>query len=149
MKFYEEGEFEMKKALATGLVMASLIGTLNMPVFAETSSEAVQSSSGTTSSASESENHCQKFNLTPEQKAEWKAKIENSQKKWSEMTDAQKNEIYELMDKQIDTKIQLIDKYAEDGIIDKETADKMKARLTESKTKIRESGKMPWLKMGR
>ena len=65
---------------------------------------------------------------------EWHTKIQNSQNKWSTLTDAQKNEIYALIDKQIDIKLQTIDKYLGYGVIDKDTADKIKTKLTERKT---------------
>ncbi len=138
----------MKKFLATGLIVLSLIGTVNTPGFAAENNAA--SNSGGTSSVTE--DYKGKQNLTPEQKAEkeakrkeWHAKIKNSQKNWSALTDAQKNEIYSLIDKEIDDKILVIDKYAAYGVIDKAAADKMKTRLNEQKTKMRQSGKFPMI----
>ncbi len=146
----------MKKTFATSLIVLSLIGSMNTTGFAA-SNGTIAVNSGTTSS-SVSEDYCRKERpqLTPEQKAEmdakrkeWIAKIQDSQNKWSTLTNAQKNEIYALMDQQIDIKIQTIDKYLEDGVIDKDSADKIKAKLSEHKAKMRESGKMPMIRMDR
>lgn len=84
--------------------------------------------------------------LTKEQKAEMKARkvqFDALQKKWAALTDAQKEEIYALKDKAADIRAQIIDKYLEWGIIDKAEAADMKKRIIESKTNMRESGRMP------
>lgn len=142
----------MKKMLVTGMAVLSLMGSVHASALALNSAPNVDANS----SISDSNVEKQKSQLTPEQKAEreakkkeWNAKIQESQKKWSALTDAQKNEIYDLMEKQIDIKIQMIDKYTANGVIDKDTAEKMKARLLERKTNMRSSGKMPMLFVGR
>lgn len=146
----------MKKSFATSLVVLSLIGSINTTGFAASGDAMAAGSNETQPSVTEvyGRKPCQQ--LTPEQKAEmdakrkaWLAKIQDSQKKWSALTDAQKNEIYALIDKQIDIKAQTIDQYLANGIIDKETADKMRAKLNERKTQMRQSGKMPMIRIGK
>lgn len=139
----------MKKLFATSLVVLSLIGSISMPAFAASSDTKGTGIAGTSSSVSEGYHRRQKPELTAEQKAEHLAKIQDSQKKWSALTDAQKNEIYALYDKQIDLKSQTIDQYLQYGIIDKDTADKMKSKLAERKEQIRKSGKMPMIAWGK
>ncbi len=141
----------MKKSFTAGFLVLLLVGTMNMPSF---SAESIKFNR-TETTASIREVHC-KSPLTPEQKAEievkrkaWIAKMQESQKKWSALTDAQKNEIYDLVDKQIDIKIQTIDRMATNGVIDKDTADKMKSGLTERKVNMRKSGAMPLFGFGK
>ena len=81
--------------------------------------------------------------LSDEQKAEMKAKMEAANAKWAALTDAQKKEIYALKDKQAEIENQIIDKYLKYEIIDKTTAEKIKTRIEQSSTKMRESGKLP------
>jgi hypothetical protein len=140
----------MKKLIATSLIVLSLISSVNLIGFAASNNSISDSNDSTVSAVSEDYSRKQKPQLTPEQKAEldakrkeWLAKKQNSQKKWSALTDAQKNEIYALMDKQIDIKSQMIDKYLANGVIDHATATKMKEKLAERKTQMRKSGKMP------
>ncbi len=84
--------------------------------------------------------------LTDEQKAEMEArhqKMTEAQSKWGAVTDAQKEEIYALKDKAIDVDAQIIDKYLEWGVIDSDTGAEMKSRLSDRKTQMRDSGRMP------
>lgn len=141
-----------KKSFAAGFLILSLIGTMNMQSFA---AESRLKSNSAKTAVSVSEVHC-KSQLTPEQKADieakrkaWATKMQDSQKKWSALTDAEKNKIYDLIDKQIDIKIQAIDQMATNGVIDKDIANKMKTRLTERKAHMRKSGAMPLLGFGK
>jgi Zn-dependent M16 (insulinase) family peptidase len=72
-----------------------------------------------------------------------KDKFNALQKKWSALTDEQKEEIYALKEKAADIQAQIIDKYQKWGIIDKSTADDMKEKITERKNKMRKSDKIP------
>lgn len=136
----------MKKILVSSFVFLTLLGSISIPAFAA-NSNTTKGNQETTTSISENNCRKQKRDLTPEEKAEMKAKYEAAQKKWASLTDEQKNEIYKLMDNKIDIKIQMIDKYLEYGIIDKDTANNMKSKLNNYKTQMRESGKMPMLRM--
>lgn len=90
-----------------------------------------------------------RYALTEEQKTEMEAKrvqMEAMTEKWSALTDAQKEEIYALKEKASRINSQIIDKYLEWGLMDQNTADEMKAGLTESITRMRENGKMPFMR---
>ncbi|MDP4163444.1 MAG: DUF2680 domain-containing protein [Bacillota bacterium] len=135
----------MKKKFVTSLVVLTLLCSVSATAFAATDNSVTP-----VGVSASSEVGANKKQLTPEQKAQFEAKrqemmqkMQDAQKKWAAMTDAQKNEIYDLMDKQIDAKLQTIDKLSASGVIDKDTADKMKAKLTERKAQMRTSGEMP------
>jgi hypothetical protein len=88
--------------------------------------------------------------LTEEQKAEFKAKREEmkakckaQKEKWDGLTDAQKNEIYGLVDQKDALEKQITDKYLEYGVIDQDTANNIKNRLSERSAKLREGGRIP------
>ncbi|MPW26753.1 hypothetical protein GC105_13255 [Alkalibaculum sp. M08DMB] len=78
-----------------------------------------------------------------EQKTDMKIKHSEMKEKWSTLSDEQKEEIYKLMDKEIDIRIESINYYLSLGIIDEETATKMKEKLTENKIQIRERDQFP------
>ncbi len=135
------------------LAITSMIGFTAFAATAEPTAPA-------TSSAATSTGICERISnrrasLTDEQKAEMtanreerKAKFEASKAKWDALTAAQKEELYALTDKEIDAKIQKIDKSLELGIIDADTATKMKENLTQRKTDMREDGRMPLMGRG-
>lgn len=78
-----------------------------------------------------------------------KEKLARMNEKWNSLTAAQKAEIYALIERMGDVRSEIIDKYAEFGIIDDPTALAMKDRLAKAQAKIRENGKMPGLMGGR
>ncbi len=80
-----------------------------------------------------------------EKRAEMRAQMEALNEKWSALTDAQKEEYYAIQDKAIDAKLELIDKYLSQGLIDEQTAAAMKEKLNAEKARIREDGRMPWM----
>ena len=65
--------------------------------------------------------------------------------KWNALTDAQKNEIYDLKEKASAIDSQIIDKYLEYGIVDQTTADNMKAMMTERNAQMRTDGQFPMM----
>ncbi|MHB1154090.1 MAG: DUF2680 domain-containing protein [Eubacteriales bacterium] len=73
----------------------------------------------------------------------WKTQYNNLKKKWAALSDAQKEEIYQLKDKIIDTQLQIIDKYVEWEIIDESKAVEIKEGLIDSKTNIRDNDRFP------
>lgn len=77
--------------------------------------------------------------------AEMEANRAASQEKWNSLTDEQKEEIYSLHDKSIDSNIQIIDKYLEYGLITQGEAAVMKENLENCKARMREDGNMPFL----
>ncbi len=86
--------------------------------------------------------------LTDEQKEkmeEIRANMEASQEKWAALTDEQKEEIYALRENAADIDGQIIDKYLEWGLINEETADQMKERISEGIANMRENDRFPML----
>jgi hypothetical protein len=95
--------------------------------------------------------------ITDEQRAEWADRQEQMKSKrsemearssiqndrWDALTDEQREELYSLQDKTVEAQIAVIDKYLELGVIDAETAQVMKDRLTEGQSNMRENGRMP------
>ncbi|MGL5440689.1 MAG: DUF2680 domain-containing protein [Filifactoraceae bacterium] len=63
--------------------------------------------------------------------------------KWDTLTDAQKNEIYDLYDQKATIDNKIIDKYLDYGLIDSTTATDMKKNIDNRKSDIRTNGKMP------
>lgn len=89
-------------------------------------------------------NECFVFNEEQNIETEaWKVEFDDLKKKWIALTKEQKEEIYKLKDKIIDTQLQIIDKYVEWEIIDKSKAIEMKKRFNESKIKMRENNHFP------
>ncbi len=85
--------------------------------------------------------------LTKEQKAEIelkKAKIKEMQERFTALSPAQREEIYLLKDMVIDIEAAIIDRYVAWGVMDQETANEIKSKYALYKSKIRESGKMPF-----
>lgn len=91
-------------------------------------------------------------NLTVEQKAamEEQRQLQMEQRdaalaKWNALTDAQKNEIYDLTEKASAIESQIIDKYLEYGIVDQTTADNIKTRMNERNAQMRTDGQFPMM----
>ncbi len=64
-------------------------------------------------------------------------------KKWEELTDKQKSEIYELNNKIADLEFKMLEKYAQWGVIDKDTQTEVKSRIQAKNDRVRKEGKMP------
>ncbi|MHB1484541.1 MAG: DUF2680 domain-containing protein [Saccharofermentanales bacterium] len=62
---------------------------------------------------------------------------------FSELTDAQKAEIYKITDSIQSSQSALLDKLVEFGVLDKETAAEMKTRQSEKYAQDKEDGKLP------
>lgn len=72
-----------------------------------------------------------------------KEQMEAAAKKWDALTTAQKKEVYTLMDSQQKIMNQLLDKYAELGIMDKDDVSEMKKYMSDGYEKMKESGQFP------
>ncbi len=130
------------KKFLTGVCAITIITTMGITTFGATTTET------TSTTISENVVRKEKPALTEEQKAEMelkKAKLDEIQNKWANLTDAQKEEIYALKDKASDIEMQIIDKYVQWGIIDSETANEIKTKFAERKIQMRENGGMPML----
>lgn len=80
--------------------------------------------------------------LTEEQKAEVKQQFEadykEMQEKFNQLTDDQKEEIYELYDKVNVAKVKLLDKYVELGLMSQDEVDEIQKHMAQMSKKIRE-----------
>ncbi len=88
--------------------------------------------------------------MTDEQKAEMKENMEKMkaekearEKALADLTDAEKNAIYSINGDIIELQGDLLDKYVEYGLLDEETADKMKEAMSEGLDKMKENGIVP------
>ncbi len=85
--------------------------------------------------------------LTKEQKADIemrKARYKEMQEKFDALPQTQKDEIYALKDMAISVESQIIDKYTLFGIIDAQTANEIKQNYEVYRTKLRETGRLPF-----
>jgi len=83
---------------------------------------------------------------TEEQKAAMEAMQSNwdgIKSRWNELTDEQRSEIYDLEDQKSNIDRQIIEKYLEFGVIDRETADSMRDALESRRSDMRENSRMP------
>ncbi|GEM_PF-4699225 len=94
----------------------------------------------------------EKSELTDEQKAEIEERQAEMQETrqaredaWANLTDEQKEDIYSLQEQIAKLHNELADQYSEYGLIDSETAAKIKEETTDRVQKIRESGSLPML----
>lgn len=96
-----------------------------------------------TTYASEVTTNQEKGKPSDEEMKKMKEKMEAAAKKWDALTDAQKKEVYTLMDSQQKIMNQLLDKYVELGIMDKTEVAEMKKNMSEGFEKMKESGQFP------
>lgn len=145
------------KKLITGICVLAVAVTATMPVFALQPSEAklTKMADNVYVTIEETAGIPMKgmHELTEEQKAEMEAKMSQrkaemeaemaaAKAKWDALTDAQKEEIYQLREQAIDLEIKTIEKQAELGLMDKAQATDMVAKMTEQKAKLREGNMM-------
>ncbi len=66
-----------------------------------------------------------------------------------ELTEDQTAELKAIYDKMWGLKKDLVNKYSEFGVMDKDQADNMIKQMDEKKSMMDEKGYMPWMRMGR
>lgn len=77
-----------------------------------------------------------------------KEDIEQQNEKWTLLTDTQKQEVYKIYNENIQTQIEMIDKYVELGVMDTAEAQIMKSNLQEKQSNTITSGNMPMFGKG-
>ena len=124
------------------IVLTTLsLSTINLQVFASVLPQPpAETEIATVEAWSFKRDKREKPGLTKEQKAELKAK-------WDALTQEQKEEVYLIYDNCLDSKIQLIDKYIELGIIDSETAARLRDNIEGHRVGMRENSTLPKIKM--
>lgn len=76
-------------------------------------------------------------------------KIQKAESAWQTLTKAQKEEIYALLETEMNDEAKLLDKMVELKVLDKSDADRFKAFKVEKLKKLRESGELPLMKKKR
>jgi DNA-binding protein Fis len=112
-------------ACMSGLLMISPLNTFA----AETNSESV--------TLSENKNSQQ------EKKAAFEEKMKKASDKWKTLSTKQKDEIYSLIESEMQTETKLMDKLVEFGILEKVDAVTFKAYMLDKYNKMKESGEFP------
>lgn len=101
----------------------------------------------------------QRVTVSAEDKATFKAKMDADKiahqaeitaatEKWKALTDAQKEEVYQVQRDEINANIAIVDKYLSLGLIDSARASEMKAKLTEKLTNLTSNENIPMLGQG-
>ncbi len=143
-----------KKNLLIVLVALTLVIAMSVTAFAATTPTEIvdsitQGAAGITQGAFGNKffgDRPERGNLTDEQKAEMDARREQMiamNEKWNNLSESQKNEIYNLKDAQSKIDEQILDKYVSWGLMDKDTAADIRTQITERNTQMRENGMMP------
>ncbi len=81
-----------------------------------------------------------------DKKAAFEEKMKKANENWNSLTDKQKDEIYSLLEKEMQDEMNVIDKLAELHVMEKEDAVMIKAHMLEKFDKVKESGEFPLFK---
>lgn len=73
-------------------------------------------------------------------------KIKKAESAWQSLTPEQKEEVYKLLETEMDDEAKLLDKMVELKVLDKEDAARFKAFKTQKLEKLRENGEFPLMK---
>lgn len=72
-----------------------------------------------------------------------RAKMDASIKKWDALTDAQKKEVYEILNEKQTVEEKLLDKMASFGVMEKADVEKIKTHRKQMLSDLQESGEFP------
>jgi uncharacterized protein YlxW (UPF0749 family) len=126
----------MDKRKLSGLVIAGMIGFLSIsPVTtfaAETNTESVTQTDTN--------------KVRQDRKTVFREKMKKASEKWNSLTSQQKQEVYSLMEEDMDLENQLMDKLAELQIIEKQDAEMIKSHMKNRYDKVKESGEFPFMR---
>ena len=123
----------MYKAKLCGFAIASMIGFASMSPInafaAETNKESV-----TLSETSSDQK---------ELKASFENKMEKANEKWNSLTAEQKNEIYSMLESEMQIEMNLMDKLVEFGVMEKQDAIILRTYMMDKFNRLKESGDFP------
>ena len=125
----------MDKGKLCGLVITGMIGFLSMsPVTtfaAETNTESVTQTD---------------YNkVQQDRKTVFREKMKKASEKWNSLTAQQKQEVYSLMEQDMEIDNQIMDKLADLKIIEKQDAEMIKSHMKNRYDKVKESGEFPFM----
>ncbi len=126
----------MDKRKLCGFAIAGMIGFLSIsPITtfaAETNTESVTQSEM---------NKDQK-----DEKAAFKEKMKKASDKWKTLTSKQKEEVYALIENEMEVENKLMDKLVEFDVLEKEDAELIKTHMLDGFNKMKESGEFPFIR---
>lgn len=121
----------MNKSKFFGFAIACIIGLLGIsPIVtyaADTKSESFK--------LSDKGNH--------DKRAAFDEKMKKANESWKTLTTKQKQEIYELLEHELESKIKIMDKLVKFGVMEKADAVKIKNHMLEGYNKAKNSGEFP------
>lgn len=125
----------MKKGRLCSLAIASMLSIISMQPITTFAAE--------TNSKSET---LSEMNRNQEKKAAFEKKMQKAREQWNKLTKEQKDEVYSILENEMTIENQLMDKLVEFGVMDKDDVALLKARMSESFKKMKESGEFPFSK---
>ncbi|MDF2588313.1 MAG: hypothetical protein K0S41_2154 [Anaerocolumna sp.] len=123
----------MKKGKLCSLAIASMISIVSM--------HPITTFAADTNSKSET---LSEMNRNQEKKAAFEKKMQKAREQWNKLTKEQKEEIYSIIENEMNVESQLMDKLVEFGVMDKDDVALLKARMSEAFNKMKESGEFPF-----
>ena len=125
------------------VLVLTVVLSLMMSLLAFASSEILPASDDSTAEVFMFRKDKSEKQESADQKAEMKERHQAMKAKWDALNKEQKEEIYIIQDQLFNAKIQIIDKYLEFEMIDNESAAKMKTKIEQHKSSMREKGELP------
>lgn len=126
----------MNKIKLCGLALAGIISLTGLGTITANAAEA------NTESTALSEGNKDKNSKN----AAFDEKIKKAESAWQALTSEQKEDIYMLLETEMNDEAKLLDKMVELKVLDKADADKFKAFKTQKLKKLRENGEFPLMK---
>lgn len=126
----------MNKMKLCGLALAGFIGLTGLGTIT------VNAADTNTESATLSEVKHDKDS----KEAAFDEKIQKAENAWKSLTKDQKEDIYALLEAEMDDEAKLLDKMVEYKVLDKSDSDRFKAFKTQKLKKLRENGEFPLMK---
>ena len=77
-------------------------------------------------------------------KGQFEEKMKNAREKWNALSDKQKNEVYGLLEQEVEVETKLFKKLVDFGVMEKEDADKSISYLKDCLKRLKESKEFPF-----
>jgi len=126
----------MHKVKLFGFAIVCMVGFMGISpitaIAAETNTESV-----TLSDANKSQK---------DRKAAFEEKMKKASEKWKTLTAKQKQEIYALLESNMQVEVKLMDKLVEFGVLEKEDVVNFKTHMLDKFNKLKESGEFPLIR---
>ena len=123
----------MYKAKLYGFAIAGMIGFASLSPISTFAAE-TNTESATLSKTSGDQK---------ELRAAFEKKMEKANEKWNSLTAEQKNEIYSMLESEMQIEMNLMDKLVEFGVMEKQDAIILRTYMMDKFNKLKESGEFP------